>query len=614
MLDKRASKSQSSRKVLQNNLFILKYAWKYTPKFIFAACSTMAFNKFLVFMEHVIGIKFILDVIQYGRPFYHALIYILVLSVVIATAKLIDGYYYQSIEPKGKEKLYKNLRIELYKKASNLDISCYDNPEYYNDYVWSISELRNRVDKTIDCVVRLSANITTMLTATGLFVFLEPIGLIVIFTAAIITTLVNNKLNKLRYKMSLELNESERERKYINRVFYLADYAKEMRLYSLSEMLKGDFSKTNKKMRNTIKKYSKKILILGFISDYICSSFVIDGLYTIYIVFLTMVQMSISYGSAVVLLASAERLKRHLHYFTELLKDLQENSLYIEKIRKFMEYEEKIKDMPNSIPLLIQKKSADKGVLELKNVSFRYPNEKEYTLKNISMKIGNNEKIAIVGYNGAGKTTLIKLLMRLYDADEGVITLDGKAIQNYKVDDYRKSFATVFQDYQLFAANIGENVKMDKLSSQDNKSILKALEQSDFIKRLDKLDNGIMTQLSNEFDDKGLELSGGEAQKIAIARAFNKDANFIILDEPSSALDPISEYTINECTFNMAREKTVIFISHRLLTTRFADRIYMLENGRIIEEGSHDELMKLRGKYYEMYDLQSEKYREITGA
>src|SRR5690554_6532164 len=173
MPDKTISKKQSGMRILHNNLFILKYAWKHAPLYIFTACSSIALNKFLVFIEHVIGIKFILDVIQYERPFSHVLIYIISVSIVIALSKLFDSYYYQSIEPKGKEKLYRYLRLELYKKATELDISCYDNPEYYNDYVWSISEARNRIDKTIDCITSLSANMTTILTAGGLFVFLE---------------------------------------------------------------------------------------------------------------------------------------------------------------------------------------------------------------------------------------------------------------------------------------------------------------------------------------------------------------------------------------------------------------------------------------------------------
>ncbi|MEJ6950836.1 ABC transporter ATP-binding protein [Natronospora cellulosivora (SeqCode)] len=613
MLDKNISQKHSGKKVFQNNLFMIKYAWKNAPLYIFSTCLNISLRNTMNFIEHVIGIKFIIDTIQYGRPFSHVLYYIIAVSIIISLVKIFDSYFYQSIELKGKEKLYKNLRLELYKKAANLDLSCYDNPEYYNDYVWSISEVRNRVDKSIDCLTQLCGTITVVLTTGGLFFFIEPFGLLIVFFSVILTTIVNKKINKLRYQMSLDLNKDDRKRKYINRVYYMADYAKEMRLYSLSEMLRRDFSEANMNMRKTIKKYSKKIMFLSFISDYILSSFLLQGLYIIYIVFITMVRGAISYGSAVVLLNSTRRLKYNLQIFTDLLRDFQENSLYIDKVRQFMNYEGQINDSPQATPLILNDRKRRKGALSLKNVSFRYPTEKDYTLKDITMEIGANEKIAIVGYNGAGKTTLVKLLMRLYDVDEGVITLDGKAINNYKVRDYRKSFATVFQDYQLFAANIAENVKMDRLSKKDDENILRSLDQSDFRRKLDTLDNGIMTQLTNEFDEKGLELSGGEAQKLAIARAFNKEANYIILDEPSSALDPISEYAINECTFNMARDKTVIFISHRLLTTRFADRIYMLENGRIIEQGSHEELMNLRGKYFEMYDLQSKKYREITG-
>ena len=210
--------------------------------------------------------------------------------------------------------------------------------------------------------------------------------------------------------------------------------------------------------------------------------------------------------------------------------------------------------------------------------------------------------------------------MRLYDVTEGGIALNGHNIKEYAVWDYRELFATVFQDFKLLSASVAENVLMREVADEqgeippeDREKVIAALKNSGVYERIMQLEKGIETTLSREFDEKGTILSGGEAQKVAIARVFAKNCKMVILDEPSSALDPISEYNINHSMLEAAKDKTVVFVSHRLSTTRIADRIIMFENGEIIEEGSHDELMRRNGKYAEMFLLQAEKYREGAG-
>ncbi len=210
----------------------------------------------------------------------------------------------------------------------------------------------------------------------------------------------------------------------------------------------------------------------------------------------------------------------------------------------------------------------------------------------------------MVGYNGAGKTTLTNLLLRLYDATEGEVLIDGEDIRNVTAESHRDRFAAVFQDFQIFSCSLGENVALD--INPDEKRVIDALKNSGFNK---ELKNGINSELLREFDDDGVMLSGGEAQKTAIARAFYKDCPYVILDEPSANLDPVAEYNLNQAMIEAADHKTVIFISHRLSTTVNADRIYVMENGRIIESGSHQELMELDGTYAYMFNLQAEKYK-----
>ena len=214
------------------------------------------------------------------------------------------------------------------------------------------------------------------------------------------------------------------------------------------------------------------------------------------------------------------------------------------------------------------------------------------------------------GYNGAGKSTLIKLIMRLYDPCEGEIRWNGNDIRDLKIREYRDHIGTVFQDFKIFAVSIAENVKADIVTGADRESIQQALVQSGLNNKMMNVQKGIDAEVTKEFDKQGVNFSGGETQKLAIARAIMKDSDLIILDEPSSALDLVSEYELNHTMMNAAREKTVIFISHRLSTTIMADRIYMFEKGQVIEEGSHTELMDKNGRYAEMFRVQAEKYQE----
>lgn len=286
------------------------------------------------------------------------------------------------------------------------------------------------------------------------------------------------------------------------------------------------------------------------------------------------------------------------------IQELKENKEFMKVIFKYL-------DMPNKMymgSLTTEKRTDCKYELEFKNVSFKYPGSDIYALKNLSFKFKIGEKLAIVGQNGSGKTTFIKLLCRLYDPTEGEILLNGINIQKYNYDDYMNIFSVVFQDFELLPLTLGENVATS--DEYDRERVLKCLDDAGFTERLKNLPDGLDTYISKKFDKNGVNVSGGESQKIAIARALYRNSPFVILDEPTAALDPIAESEIYSKFNTLVKDKSAIYISHRLSSCRFCEKIAVFDHGTVVQTGSHDELLlDENGKYSQLWNAQAQYYK-----
>lgn len=287
------------------------------------------------------------------------------------------------------------------------------------------------------------------------------------------------------------------------------------------------------------------------------------------------------------------------------IAEMLHNTNFLRTVFKFL-------DITNNMyqGSLTTEKRADKNYeVEFRNVSFKYPNTETYALSHVSMKFKIGERLAVVGMNGSGKTTFIKLLCRLYDPTEGEILLNGIDIRKYNYDDYMSIFSVVFQDFQLLSFPLGENAAVRSQRCYDKNKVIDCLNKAGFSDRLAEMDEGIETYLYKDFNDKGVEVSGGEAQKIAIARALYKDSPFIILDEPTAALDPIAEAEIYSKFNEIISDKTAIYISHRLSSCRFCDDIAVFDKGYIVQQGNHDKLVSEKnGKYHELWYAQAQYY------
>ncbi len=589
--------------VLKNQLFLWRLCFKTCPGYMIYFLYDGFRYQGIIFLEHVLGIRYVLHCAEYQEPFWKAFAFIGVILLINMIQIIPDGYFIHGWSFRAKPKLYRALKEQMFEKASQIDLSCYDDPEYYNDFVLAVAEAEGSIDRFLAMCNMMVQGLTIIFTTGIFYLMTDAIGILFVLASFVLRFVFARILNKLNYKVRLKVNPLERKRNYVSRVFYLNDYAKELRLHpQVGDALEKEFCEADDAIIEEQKKVGRKRSILGFVNGYLVGDFIMDGLYITYLVFQAAVLHTIDYSNAVILFNRTGSLRRGMSNIAELFPKAQENSLYIDKIRAFLAYEPKIKRMEGEpVP-------EGNAPLVLENVSFRYKEDMEETLKDISLKVQPGEHIAIVGYNGAGKTTLIKLLMRLYDPTGGKITYHGEDIKEFSPYEYRHRFGVVFQDYQMYGATLRENVVMDRIAGSDEK-VVSALERAGFGERFNTLPDKLDTQVTTEFDKKGVNFSGGESQKVAISRAFFKDADILIMDEPSSALDPIAEYELNKAMESAAQGKTVFYISHRLSTTRDADRIILLEDGRIAEEGTHAELLAQNGKYAEMWNVQAGRYK-----
>lgn len=595
---------QNSSHIWSNNIYALKTLFGPTPIYGISIIVEAIRHNLINFLEQTICVYTILDAIENHKP-YSLVIKVIALFLLLDFAAAgISSLYEQKIKQKYLPLARQAIKNKLYEKAKNVDLANYDNPEYYNDYCLVVSEADKAIERA-EQLVRMIFGSVTMLLCYGLFFITQDVlSVVFVFISFVFRTLFSNLSNKLQYKIRTESVPLERKRDYIRRLFYLKDYAEEIRQNKkIVETFHSQFDEVEDELAALYKRNAFKKFLLNFSAKYLSSDFLLDIVYVLYLIIRASVFQMISFSQVVVLYNSAAGLRRGLSTISDLGPYAVETSLYIEKIRKFLETEPTIQS--------VKKREIPKvpAVVECRDVSFGYDSN-SMILKKVNLTIHPGEKIALVGYNGAGKSTLIKLLLRLYDPCEGKITLDGTDIRDYDLQEYREYIGVVFQDFQVYATTLEQNVIMDVKQAGDEESVTKALTKSGFYEKLCKLPQGLKTEITNEFDDEGTELSGGEEQKLAIARTFFRPSKMMLMDEPSSALDPIAEFELNRAMQEMSEDRNVVFISHRLSTTRRADRIYVMKDGSVVENGTHESLLEKRGIYYSMWTAQALKYAE----
>lgn len=590
--------------VLENVIYAFKLIWR-ADKLLFIGylMQNIARSIFDVLIQNVLFLKVLLTVIEGERDFGIYVKYLFLFAGASLVSKLIQ-WIGCSFEKFSTKRVLKRLNNMVFEKAGELDVSCYENPEFYNKYQRAVNVMEyGYFDILCYDLSYIAGSLLSFAFVVGTISFINPIYLLFLLPAVFVFAVEIYK-SRCVYQRDMKMTTNNRIKAYIQRTVFLKEYSKDMRTSNIFAVLMKRFDAAVKSNIIILRQYGVKLFLYSMLSSLLNEFIPIIGTYAA-AAYQFSVKGNMTVSGFSVILSSVNFVRNSAMDIAECFDELSQMAMYFQNLKEFFAYEPKV---------ISGKKQADVfESLELKNVSFRYPSAEKNSINNLSLKINRGETVAVVGINGAGKSTLVKLLLRFYDVSDGEILYNGVNIKEYEINSLRGRFATVFQDYKNFALSVYENVMCQRCSDKDKELAKNALIKSGVWDKISSLENGGDTLLSREFDEKGAGLSGGENQKVSTARLFAKEFDIAILDEPSSALDPIAEYGMYENLVSATRDKTVMYISHRLSSAVLSDKIYVLGSGRLIESGTHTELMAAGGEYAKMFELQSKSYREEAG-
>ncbi|OKP99248.1 ABC transporter ATP-binding protein [Paenibacillus sp. P46E] len=587
-----------------NVLFLLRKSWHVDKALFLAILARIPIVVLLPLLGAYLS-KFVVELVSNGSSAGTLVTYVLFISAALLSLHLLNNFMTAIIAWRsyGNRFLYINMSGN---KIMDTDYDNIEDPDGQTKMQKALNTLGNDSGGTqqlFSQFVNICANTIGLITYSALIIALSPWLVLLLCVMTIVNYYVNKSHNYWVHRNKDQWVPIDRRLGYISNKAGDFEVAKDMRLYGMSNWFKDVFARLLTDRMHWIKKTEKR----GFGIDTLSAmmTFIRDGIvYGVLIYQVT--QNEITVAEFVLYFALISQYSGWLLGLVDSYNEIQKTSLGFCDVREFL-------DMPDHF-------NRGEGVklplsspeIEFDHVSFSYPNSESDTLKNLNFKVKQGEKIALVGLNGAGKTTLIKLLCGLYQSTEGVIKVGNVNITEYSRDDYYTLLSVVFQDISLLPISIAKNIALCEEKQIDSERLEQVLKLSGLYEKVQSLPNRENTVLLKSIHDHAIDLSGGEKQKLALARALYKGGKIIVLDEPTAALDPIAENEMYLKYNELTSSATSVFISHRLSSTRFCDRILFLENGEIIEEGNHSELMKLGGKYADLFNLQSHYYKEVV--
>ena len=546
-------------------------------------------NLFIVCLTNSIGIE---ECTRKLITFIGILLIIQLLEGVLQQIQEYCGNLHMGI-------ISRHINLQIAKKAASLDISYFDSSKFYDELTNARRDsaaLQTFTWLAIDFI----RGIVQFAVSVAILSRLNVLFTVILVVTAIPSIIVGRRFAARLYHFQRSRAPEERKMEYILGILTGRIFAKDVRLYSFHDHMISRYDSLWQKWfsekRSLSKKKCKCISLLSVIPEMSVAGMMLFIGYKIFLGQLTIGDYTLYSGII-------NQMTGSIGLIINLFTQMYENDIKLEKYKVFLQWENRLAQNGDLEPLMPLR-------IEFVDVSFKYPGTGEYVLNKLNFKINEGEKIAFAGLNGSGKSTIIKLILRLYDPDKGAIMFNGRDAREYDVNKLRKCFSVLFQDYANYSFTIRENISLADIEHIDNDpKIFNACLNSEAYDIVQRFEKGLDTYLTRQFEMDGKELSGGEWQKIALARAFFREGGIIILDEPSASLDPESEYRIFKKYADLCKDRGTIFISHRLSNVTMADRIIVLDKGSVLETGTHEELLKKSGKYAYLFNLQAEKYR-----
>ena len=552
--------------------------------------------------------KYVLSFIEDDLPFNTIIMYTVIICLIMMILDVISTTCYNSFE-------FEYRKTEGYVEKKRMDklfhtyFKNMESPDFL-DYAQRAKTALNR-GKGFHGVLYQSRNFiaqgTLMILSAALIGIQNLLMMIIFIVISFGIVKISSFFTKRdKIKFSDAMAPTWRKMNYLESTTKNFDFAKDIRLFNMSNAFFNQLSGVNETYKELNRKHHNRMVLWEVsLGSVLIVQKILMYTWLVYNVVTGAYQIS----DFVLYVGLVSTFHASVGYVNWIYSDMRTNSLMINDYRNFVDWKED-RETADEKDGHITEINLDKFEFRFENVSFKYPGHDNYVLKNVNLTIKNGAKLAVVGVNGAGKTTFIKLMMKLYEPSEGRILLNDVDIKEYNREEYFKLFSPVFQNVECFAMPIYQNISFAEEDKTDMNKINEVLEQSGLSEKINSYEKGIHTNLLKIFDKEGIDLSGGEKQRLAMARALYKDGKVIILDEPTAALDALAEDRMYREFENMIHGKTAVFISHRLGSTRFCDKIAMFEDGTIVEEGTHEELMAKNGKYAYMFGIQSQYYDE----
>lgn len=605
MRGEKQAKKKPKYNMFQNSWFMIKLAWKQKEKKVILTGILLVLLGVATNLIDLYIAPTILKVIETNASFGELMSTILVFITALVLTYGFNSYIKTNVLY-GRVTVRTGIIAMLNNKACKTSYPNIENEEFYKLSVQASDKCNSNSQATEaiwNTLIMLLKNIICFIFYTGLLLMVKPLMLVIILVTTLIGFFINNYLSEYTYKKKEFEAEQDKKLYYINRVSSSIDYAKDIRIFGLRPWL----TELHMKSMDLLHAFYNKaygVYLWARIADLVLA-FLRNTVAYVYLIGLV-VDNQISVAEFLLYFSAVSGFTSLVTGVLSQLNRLKKQSLDISIVREALEYPEVFK-FEDGEDLVVDLNK--EYTIELKNVSFRYPGKNKNVLSNINLTIKPNEKIAIVGLNGAGKTTLVKLICGYYDPTEGEILLNGVNIKAYNREHYYKMFSAVFQHFSLLAGSVAVNVAQS-IDHINYDLVYSCVEKAGLKEKIESLPEKYESNLNREVFEDATNLSGGETQRLMLARALYKDAPIIVLDEPTSALDPIAEADIYNKYNELAKNKSSLFISHRLASTRFCDRILFIADEKIVEQGTHDELLAMGGKYAHLFNVQSKYYRE----